>query len=91
VTFTLPRETTFNVVRLRENIRLGQRIDAVEVDQWTNGGWQSFAQATSIGSCRLIRTTDDIRTTRVRLRVTRAATCPALSEFGLYIERSATP
>jgi alpha-L-fucosidase len=84
--FTLPVDTKFNVVRLRENIQLGQRIDAFELDQWTDGKWETFARATSIGACRLIRTASDIATNRVRLRITQAAACPALSEFGLFLE-----
>jgi alpha-L-fucosidase len=85
VEFTLPGETRFNVLRLRENIKLGQRIDAFEVDRWVGGKWDTFARATSIGACRLIRT-DDITTNRVRLRITQAAACPAVSDFGLFLE-----
>jgi len=88
VEFTLPEQTTFNVVRLREYIPLGQRIDAFELDHWRNGAWEPFARATSIGSCRLIRTDADITTTRVRLRITQSAACPALSDFGLFREAS---
>ena len=86
---TLPAETAFNVVRLREQIQLGQRIEAFEVDRWANGQWETFAKATSIGACRLIRTESDIKTTRLRLRITQSAACPALSEFGLFLEARA--
>lgn len=86
VELTLPLETRFNVVRLREYIQLGQRIDAFELDRWVDGRWDTFAGATSVGSCRLIRTAEDVTTNRVRLRITQAAACPALSEFGLFLE-----
>ena len=86
VEFALAGETHFNVVRLREPIQLGQRIEGIELDQWVDGKWDTFARATSIGACRLIRTADEIATHRVRLRITRAAACPALSEFGLFLE-----
>ena len=86
VTFDFERPATFNVIRLREAIQLGQRIDSIEFDQWKDGAWSKFAEATSIGSCRIIRTTENIATSRVRLRITQAAACPALSEFGLYME-----
>ncbi len=86
VELTLPIETTFNLVRLREHIQLGQRIEAIEVDRWANGQWETFAKATSIGACRLIRAENDIKTARVRLRITQSAACPALSEFGLFLE-----
>lgn len=86
VTFDMGRPAKFNVVRLRENIRLGQRIDSFALDQWKDGGWAAFAEATSIGACRLIRTKEDVTTNRVRLRITKAAACPALSEFGIFLE-----
>jgi hypothetical protein len=73
-------------VGLRENIRLGQRVEGFELDRWSAGHWETIAKATSIGSCRLIRLADDVTTNRVRLRITQAAACPALSDFGLFRE-----
>src|SRR6266853_464678 len=72
LTIELRCETTFNVVRLRESLPLGQRVISTIVDMWRDGGWVDFGQATSIGSCRLIRG-PRITTSRVRLRVTQAA------------------
>ena len=77
---------TFNVIRLRENIKLGQRIEAVAIDIWQNGKWEQIATATSIGANRLIRLPQDISATKVRLRVTKSPVCIALSDFGLYKE-----
>jgi alpha-L-fucosidase len=74
---------TFDVVRIREFIQLGQRIDSFALDSWQDGQWQEFASGTSIGSQRLIRT-NPITTTRVRLRVTSALVCPAISELALF-------
>jgi alpha-L-fucosidase len=88
VTFDLREQTKFNVVRLREDLRLGQRVEAFALDQWKDGAWQQFHTGTSIGSCRLVRTPADIGTNRVRLRITQSPVCPALSEFGLYLEKS---
>jgi alpha-L-fucosidase len=76
---------TFNVIRLREALPLGQRIDSFAVDQWRNFRWQQFAVGSSIGSQRLIRTRD-VTTDRVRLRITKAAACPVLTELGLFLE-----
>ena len=86
VIMELDRPETFNVIRLRENIRLGQRVEAFELDHWDSGAWKPFAQATSLGSCRLIRTPEPITTTKLRLRITKSPVCPALSDFGLYKE-----
>lgn len=84
VVLDLRGQVTFNLVRLRENIRLGQRISEFAVDSWTNGAWSAFGQGTSIGSCRLLRLNEPVTTTRVRLRITGSAVCPALSEFALF-------
>ncbi len=86
VVFELPTNTVFNVIRLRENIRLGQRVDSFAIDEAKEQGWSPIAEATSIGACRIIRTTRPITANRVRLRITKAAACPALSEFGLFQE-----
>jgi alpha-L-fucosidase len=81
----LGRPVAFNIVRLREDIRLGQRVDAFELDAWRDGGWQKFAEGTSIGACRIVRT--DAHTSRVRLRVTEAPAEPAIAEIGVYAGR----
>jgi alpha-L-fucosidase len=82
----LGKEVTFNVVRLREFLPLGQRIEAFALDQWKNGQWIEFASGTSIGNCRLIRGAT-ITTGKVRLRITQSPVCPAISELSLYIEK----
>ena len=81
----LAHPTTFNVVRIREYLPLGQRVESIIVDIWRDGGWTEFAGATSIGSCRLIRG-PRVTASRVRLRVTQAPVCPAISEVGLFAE-----
>jgi alpha-L-fucosidase len=80
------RSLSFRVVRLREYIPLGQRIEAFALDQWQNNGWVPFAEATSIGSCRLIRANDPITTNKVRLRITQSPVCLALSELAFFAE-----
>ncbi|TFF35610.1 alpha-L-fucosidase [Mucilaginibacter psychrotolerans] len=74
----------FNVIRLRENIKLGQRIEEVVVDAWLRGKWEQIATATSIGGNRLIRLPKMIKSSKVRLRVTKSPVCVALSDFGLF-------
>ena len=76
---------TFDVVSLREYLPLGQRIDMFALDSWQDGQWREFAHGTSIGNHRLVRG-EPITTTKVRVRITKAAACPAISELGLYRE-----
>lgn len=84
ITLDLGRPETFNTIRIRENLKLGQRVEAVAFDIWKDGQWRETAEATSIGNCRLIRTPEDITASTVRLRVTKSAVSPALSELALF-------
>jgi alpha-L-fucosidase len=85
VTLEFARPVTFSVVRLREQIRLGQRVDDWALDAWQEGTWNEFAKGTAIGSCRLVRG-KPITTTKVRLRITKSPVSPAIAEFGLFLE-----
>lgn len=86
VTLELPRDTRFNLVRLREHTPLGQRVGEFAVDIWNDGRWTPFGQGTSIGLCRILRSSQPVTAKRVRLRITKAAACPAISEFALFAE-----
>lgn len=86
VTLTLPEVRTFDLVRLREDVRLGQRVEGVAVDAWIDGGWAEVATARSVGVSRIWRLDAPVTTDRVRVRVTASPVCPALSDLGLYRE-----
>jgi alpha-L-fucosidase len=84
----LVRPSTFNTIRLREAIQLGQRVGGFTLDTWEHGAWTPFAQATSIGACRVILLDKPIEATRLRLRITDSEACVALAEIGIYFYRS---
>ncbi|HMD99657.1 MAG TPA: alpha-L-fucosidase [Terriglobia bacterium] len=86
LTLEFRQPVSFNVIRLRENIRLGQRVESFEVEARRAGTWHRVAEATSIGNCRLIRTNDFVTADKVRLRITKSPECPTLSDFGLFAE-----
>jgi alpha-L-fucosidase len=75
---------TINVILIREYLPLGQRVSAWALDRRENGRWIEFACGKSIGSCRLWRGIP-ITSDKFRLRLS-GPVCPALSEFGLYVE-----
>lgn len=79
---------TFNLVDVREFLRLGQRVEALAVDAWADGGWKEIGHATSIGARRLIPV-PLTRTDRVRLRIAQAAACPAIRSFSLWHDAAA--
>lgn len=77
---------TFNVIRLRENIKLGQRIEGVTIEARIGDEWKEIEKVTSIGANRLIRLKDKTTTNALRLKVTASPVCIALSDFGLFNE-----
>jgi len=81
----LAQESTFDLIQLRENIKLGQRIDSVIVEINQQGAWQPIAQATSIGANRLIKLAEPMKAERLRIRIF-APVAFTLSDFGLYRE-----
>ncbi len=81
----LEKTIQFNVVSLREYLSLGHRVDDWALDAREDGKWVELAKGTGIGSRRLVRMVP-VTTDGVRLRITRAAACPAISEFALHRE-----
>ncbi len=79
------KPTTFNVIRLREYLPLGQRVEAFALDAWQQDQWLEFFAGTSIGNQRLVRV-QPLTVEKMRLRITKAPVCPALSEFSLFAE-----
>lgn len=82
----LKTTSTFNVIRLRENIKLGQRIDDWAVDIWESGKWVTVQKGTAIGRCRLIRSNELLTTSKVRVRITKGAASICLSDIALFKE-----
>jgi alpha-L-fucosidase len=71
-------------IRLRENIKLGQRIEGLAVDAWQAGKWVEIAAATSIGASRIIALPNPVTTEKLRIRITRCPVAVALSEVGVF-------
>jgi len=84
--YDLRAEAAFDVIRIREDIRLGQRIDTFDVDAWIGGRWETVATATSIGPRRLIRLDHHVTARRVWLRVTGASASPVVAEVALFAD-----
>ncbi|RKR12056.1 alpha-L-fucosidase [Flavobacterium sp. 90] len=85
------KEQTFNIIRLRENIKLGQRIEKVEIDAFTNGIWKKIGEATSIGANRLVRLPNYVTTSKLRILIKESPVCIALSDIGVFREPEQLP
>lgn len=82
---------SFNIVRLRENIKLGQRIERIAIDVKEGEGWKELAQATSIGANRLVRLPSAITTTQLRVRILESPVSVNLSDIGIFKEPEQLP
>ncbi len=85
IEITLSKEQEFDLIRLRENIKLGQRIDSVEIEIWKNNSWEPLAKATSIGANRIIKLVNPVKASKLRVHLF-APVSPALSDFALFKE-----
>lgn len=86
LTLEWKNEQTFNIIRLRENIKLGQRIEKVEIDAFINGNWATIAKTTSIGANRLVRLPNYVTASKLRIRIEESPVCIALSDVGVFKE-----
>ena len=80
------RSQTFTVVRLRENIALGQRVAQFAVDAWKDNEWQPIASGTTIGPSRLLRLDAPQTAAKLRVRVIEALAAPVLSDVAVFAE-----
>jgi len=83
----LPKETRFDILQLRENIKLGQRVEGFAIDVWQNNKWNEAATGTSIGANKIIKLSGQFVTSKVRIRITKSPACIVLSDLGLYLEQ----
>ena len=81
---TLPAPAKFDVIRLREQIRLGQRVEGFAIDPWTDGRWQEIHKGLTIGVQRLIKLDLPQETDKLRLRITASPAVPCISEWSLF-------
>ena len=85
VTLNFKQAVKFSLIRLRENIKLGQRIDSVSVEVYKNNAWIGLAKATSIGANRIIRLAHPETGSKVRISIY-APVSIALSEVSMFLE-----
>ena len=80
LTLELKQAAAFDVIRLREPIRLGQRIRKFHVEVRVGGEWKMWQpNGSSVGAHVLLRG-KPVTADAVRVSITDAAACPLLSE-----------
>jgi alpha-L-fucosidase len=75
---------TFDLIRLREFIPLGQRIESFDIEALVSGQWVKVGQATSVGACRIVMLEKPVTTDGVRIKVTASPVAVTFSEIGVY-------
>jgi alpha-L-fucosidase len=80
-------EQEFNVVRLEEMIRLGQRIAEYKIEAWDDAAknWKELNHGYTIGYRKLDRF-PRVKSSKVRLTILRARACPTLKSFGVHLD-----
>lgn len=74
---------TFDVIELREDLKLGQRISAFHVQVEVDGVWQEFGRGFTVGHKRLLRG-PLVEAQKVRVMITEAQSIPVLTKISLY-------
>jgi alpha-L-fucosidase len=87
IEFDFKSDKTFDILLLRENIRLGQRVERFVLEYLSAGEWKKAAEGRTIGYKRLLRF-GDVTASKVRLKVLSSRLNPFISEFGLYKQGS---
>lgn len=85
LTVKLPSPVTANCLMLQEHIASGQRVEAFEVEVYTDGEWRRLASSTVIGHKRLLAF-PETDFSQLRLRVTQSRLRPTIAEVGLFLE-----
>ncbi len=90
LTLIFPKRVELNRIVLQEAIEFGQRISEFNVEAMVNGNWIPLANGTTIGHKRILKTSN-VTATQIRLNVTMAKACFAISELGLYLSPHSVP
>ncbi len=84
VEIVLPKPVSFDYVGLREQTRLGQRVDAFTVEAFVDGNWQQIIDGKTIGNRVILPTANKVTTDKLRLTITESPAVPCITEFSLY-------
>ena len=83
LSMTFAKPVSLNRLLVQEYIRLGQRVKSFTVEALVNGQWKEVAKETTIGYKRILRFAT-VTTTKLRLSITDAKSCPLISNIEIY-------
>ncbi|HZC73131.1 MAG TPA: alpha-L-fucosidase [Jatrophihabitans sp.] len=80
----LSGSTTFDQIRLGEDIEHGQRIEGAQVQIRQDGSWLTVATMTTVGYSRIVTLDAPVTTDEVRVQIAQSRARPYLSTVALY-------
>jgi alpha-L-fucosidase len=80
----------FNVIRIEEFIKLGQRISKYKVEAQIDRQWKQIADGTTIGYRKLDRF-PKVTADKVRLTIEASRACPTIKSFGVHLDSVSDP
>ncbi|MFZ0280838.1 MAG: alpha-L-fucosidase [Bacteroidales bacterium] len=83
IEIALGDESEVNRIILQEYIRLGQRVQEFTVEALVGGEWKQLIDGTTIGH-KVIRKFPVVKTSQLRVTISRSKACPAISNIELY-------
>lgn len=83
IELTLPKPQLFDVLLLKENITVGQRIEKFSLEYFNGKSWEVITDGTTVGAKRLIRF-KPVLAQKVRLKIIASRLNPTLTALGLY-------
>lgn len=83
----LGSEREFNVVRMEEMIRFGQRVAEYKIEAWDDAAkaWKELNHSFTIGYRKLDRF-PKVKSSKVRLTILKARACPMIKSFGVHLD-----
>ena len=83
ITFTLPKENTFNCFEIKEYIRLGQRIQSFTIEVEKDGKWNQVFKGSTVGHKKLAKF-NDVTASKVRITFSNSLACSVIESVRLY-------
>ena len=83
ITLRFSEPEKLGCLRLKENIRMSQRIERFSVDIENNGKFKEIYSGTVVGYQRIVRL-GGVTASALRIRITDARTEPTLARIALY-------
>ncbi len=80
----LAKPAVVDVVRIREQIRLGQRVRGWTFEIKVKGEWKEVAKGQSLGNQAMMKFNNKEEVTDIRLNITASKACPTITEISLF-------